>query len=627
MARENALKRSKPKGRKKMILAWNEAMCDRSTRKSLLLALFLLLPAAIAATRCRCTADQSCFPNAKHWERFNLTVGGALIQVRPPASPCYDADGTAQCATARANWHDSAWRSTQVEHPNWEAYGTQSCPLPPNGTALPSASSCSQVLAVNVSSISQVQAAIHFARQHFLRIVVKSTGHDYLGRSFARGSLSIWTHNLKSIQFSEEFVEEGCDPHSSGASAVEVGAGVQWRELYTAAHAQGKLVVGALSSSVATAGGYVQGGGHSPAAYGLAADNVLQFTIVTPGGTVRYANRCVNRDLFWALRGGGGGTFGVVTAAVHRTFPAPSNILSAVHVLAASGVGSYRQLIGQFTQLSAALYRQGWAGYFVMGGTSLTLRYHALNQTTAFHDQSFGSFLEWIARHNATVRAVGGGVRSYPSFLEWYNDTMCSFYPSARGICNDDLGTNRVLISRLVPASAIESSGGEISDALVTLLQSNATSNAILGVAVSGGAAVAGAGDAVAVNPAWRQALWHITAESSWDDSSSFASPSSSNSSSSPSSSSPSSLDSPAIGASIRERMDRLTAANAQLRDLTPGSWAYFNEADYNEPDWQQSLFGNNYQRLLTVKTQVDPRGLLVCWQHWSTDLNCPASS
>ncbi|EFJ21232.1 hypothetical protein SELMODRAFT_1257, partial [Selaginella moellendorffii] len=535
--------------------------------------------------RCRCTADQSCFPNAKHWERFNLTVGGALIQVRPPASPCYDADGTAQCATARANWHDSAWRSTQVEHPNWEAYGTQSCPLPPNGTALPSASSCSQVLAVNVSSISQVQAAIHFARQHFLRIVVKSTGHDYLGRSFARGSLSIWTHNLKSIQFSEEFVEEGCDPHSSGASAVEVGAGVQWRELYTAAHAQGKLVVGALSSSVATAGGYVQGGGHSPAAYGLAADNVLQFTIVTPGGTVRYANRCVNRDLFWALRGGGGGTFGVVTAAVHRTFPAPSNILSAVHVLAASGVGSYRQLIGQFTQLSAALYRQGWAGYFVMGGTSLTLRYHALNQTTAFHDQSFGSFLEWIARHNATVRAVGGGVRSYPSFLEWYNDTMCSFYPSARGICNDDLGTNRVLISRLVPASAIESSGGEISDALVTLLQSNATSNAILGVAVSGGAAVAGAGDAVAVNPAWRQA--------------------------SPSSSSPSSLDSPAIGASIRERMDRLTAANAQLRDLTPGSWAYFNEADYNEPDWQQSLFGNNYQRLLTVKTQVDPRGLL----------------
>lgn len=49
----------------------------------------------------------------------------------------------------------------------------------------------------------------------------------------------------------------------------------------------------------------------------------LQFTIVTPDGRLRIANACQNSDLFWALRGGGGGTFGVVLETVHEVIPHP----------------------------------------------------------------------------------------------------------------------------------------------------------------------------------------------------------------------------------------------------------------------------------------------------------------
>ena len=59
--------------------------------------------------------------------------------------------------------------------------------------------------------------------------------------------------------------------------------------------------------------------------YGLAVDNVLEFDVVIANGTLLTANTCTNSDLFWALRGGGGGTFGVVTRVVHKAHEPASN--------------------------------------------------------------------------------------------------------------------------------------------------------------------------------------------------------------------------------------------------------------------------------------------------------------
>ena len=89
------------------------------------------------------------------------------------------------------------------------------------------------------------------------------------------------------------------------------------------------IVVGGYAQTVGASGGYVQGGGHGSMGpkYGLAVDNVLEFDVVTADGSLLTVNSCNNPDLFWALRGGGGGTFGVVTRTVYKAHEAFPNYL------------------------------------------------------------------------------------------------------------------------------------------------------------------------------------------------------------------------------------------------------------------------------------------------------------
>jgi FAD/FMN-containing dehydrogenase len=139
-----------------------------------------------------------------------------------------------------------------------------------------------------------------------VRLVVKSTGHDFLGRSIAPGSLSIWTRHLKSITFHKgEYKLSGSETVIQ-SDAVTAGAGVGMYELYQAMDKYGRVVVGGGAQTVSL-GGYLTGGGHSPLGlhYGLGADNVLEMVVVTPAGKILTVNEEQSPDLFWALRGVG----------------------------------------------------------------------------------------------------------------------------------------------------------------------------------------------------------------------------------------------------------------------------------------------------------------------------------
>ena len=91
-----------------------------------------------------------------------------------------------------------------------------------------------------MTNVAQVQLAVNFARVTGIRLIVKNTGHDFSGKSAGAGSLSIWTHNLKNIEFIPEYSAEGSD--WTGA-AFKAGAGVMAYELYKAASENGVVVV------------------------------------------------------------------------------------------------------------------------------------------------------------------------------------------------------------------------------------------------------------------------------------------------------------------------------------------------------------------------------------------------
>jgi FAD/FMN-containing dehydrogenase len=142
-------------------------------------------------------------------------------------------------------------------------------------------------------------------RKHNVRVVVKSTGHDYQGRSIAPGALTIWIYHLQGLQTHTSFQPKGCDFIIEG-SAVTAAGGTQMITLYEELDKINQTIVGGGAKTVGI-GGYITGGGHSILAprYGLGTDQVLEMEVVTPLGEIITANECQNQDLFWAMRGVG----------------------------------------------------------------------------------------------------------------------------------------------------------------------------------------------------------------------------------------------------------------------------------------------------------------------------------
>lgn len=94
---------------------------------------------------------------------------------------------------------------------------------------------------INVKNIAQIQLGINFARNTNMRLVVKNTGHDYIGKSSGAGALNIWTHNLKDIRFISNY-----SIGSYSGPAFKAGAGVQGFEMLEAARDNGVTVLAGI---------------------------------------------------------------------------------------------------------------------------------------------------------------------------------------------------------------------------------------------------------------------------------------------------------------------------------------------------------------------------------------------
>src|SRR6266851_1637698 len=219
------------------------------------------------------------------------------------------------------------------------------------------------VYAVAARNAHDIAAAVNFARENDLRLVVKGGGHSYKGASNAPDSLLIWTRHMNDITMHDAFVPQGCEHTLQPQPAVTLGAGTIGIQAYDAVTTKaGKYVQGGGCLTVGLAG-LVQGGGFGSYSkrYGTAAGSLLEAEVVTADGQIRIANACTNPDLFWALKGGGGSTFGVVSKMTLRVHDLPEFFGAANFTVKAASDDSYRRLIREFVRFyKEHLFNDHW---------------------------------------------------------------------------------------------------------------------------------------------------------------------------------------------------------------------------------------------------------------------------
>lgn len=199
-----------------------------------------------ARAACKAFPGDPSWPRDEVWGVFDQLLGGALIPTKPLGAPCYDSKWGArddiECANIIKNSTNANFLSADPTANYWPIFQGRTC-QPRNET---SGSECTiggyPEYAINVTSVAQIQLAVNFARAANLRLVIKNTGHCYLGKSLGAGALSLWMHNLKDIEYLPNY--EG--PGYSGP-AMKLAAGVSVREVYEVAEKNNVTVLGAVS--------------------------------------------------------------------------------------------------------------------------------------------------------------------------------------------------------------------------------------------------------------------------------------------------------------------------------------------------------------------------------------------
>jgi FAD/FMN-containing dehydrogenase len=325
---------------------------------SFLAPLLTMLPKARAAKTVTTTKLRRVRPNdpgwpaADAWGTLNAQVGGRLLKLSDPLAVC------------RADPYGKASRDffAALRNPYYildHANLTQASGWVDGWTSRPSA------YAVAAKTAADVAAAVNFARKHHLRLVVKGAGHSYHGTSNAPDSLLVWMRRMDAITMHDAFVPQGCAGKVLPQPAVDIGAGQVWGHVYNAVTTHGgRLVIGGTCLSVGVAG-LVSGGGFGEWSkqHGTAATNLLEAEVVTADGKIRVVNACNDPDLFWALKGGGGGNFGVITRLTLRTHELPNFFgVVSIHIRATSD-NAYLRLIEHFIEFyNADLFNPHWGG-------------------------------------------------------------------------------------------------------------------------------------------------------------------------------------------------------------------------------------------------------------------------
>lgn len=535
--------------------------------------------------RCKVFPGDATWPSQEEWNRLNTSLGGVLLNPLPPAAVCYRTSpvfDTAKCDFLLAN----ASRTTfYLDDPvtiltQWPQGNTCLASRNPTGN-------CTQggfpVYVVNATSVKHVQAAVNFARNTNVRLIIKNTGHESVGRSAGAGSLSIWTHYLKGFELLADYKQPG---GNYTGTAARVGAGLQVYEAFGHALRSNVTLTAASCLTVGSYGGWITGGGHSPLSslYGLGVDQVLSLQVVTANGRAVTADPQTNRDLFFALRGGGGSTYGVVTSAIVKAHP-PINLTIASFTFTLGATTSTTPGPDPTITDKGAFWK-GFNAVFAFGIPTVDAGGYLWTNGIRGSNTSFTM--------QARVQMPGKTPTQAAEFVEPLLKTLndlgipvaidtptTQVYSAQTGGTGGGPGNGR-FASRLFPRAAYEDPT-LFAAAMAAVRAAVEDGYTFHGLNMAPTLQAAGFPGPTGVNPVWRDAVMHAdvfdTVNMANITSRQFA--------------------------AAKARLDRHMDA---LRAATPGGGAYINEADLSEPNWQSAFFGRNYEDLVKVKQARDPK-------------------
>ncbi|KAI1451037.1 FAD binding domain-containing protein [Annulohypoxylon stygium] len=545
------------------------------TRRLVGIVSALVVAAAIAVRNrgssiqpfCRVIAGDAEWPTQDEWNSLNKTVDGRLIATIPLAAPChysfFDYNGKNAsvynqevCDNLRDNWFSATTHLPSPSSPMSYQFTNDSC-NPFLGPDVP----------LNATTTEHVQAALSFVRRHNIRLVIRNTGHDYLGKSTGAYALAIWTHHLKSIDLIKQYQH----PSSNyKGPALKVGAGVEGSEIYQFAHERGLMAAAGNCPNVGISGGYVQGGGISilSSKVGLAADQVLSFQVLTASGDIITADPTHNEDLFWALRGGGGGTFGIVLSMTVKVFP--DTFFSTASLMLfndGSNTDAIYSALGTFLQSLPSLVDAGAWVVWIAAPFGFMI---SPAMISGIHPAELDALLKpTLDRMDQLQLQYQYSSLEFPDFLSAYQSLGTTWNVS-------DYNPG----GRLIPRELVEDDAG--TEKLVSAIRYITYEFQALmsGVAFNVAHAVSSP-DEIAANPYFRKSIFSAV-----------------------------------VGAPINytnwttnEETQQSMTRNLlpALGSITPDGGVYLNEADFQAPNFEQTFYGGHYKRLLAVKEKYDP--------------------
>ncbi|KAK7423082.1 hypothetical protein QQZ08_009249 [Neonectria magnoliae] len=357
-------------------------------------------------------------------------------------------------------------------------------------------------------------------------------------------------------------------------------------------------------------GGWVQGGGHSPVTryYGIGADQVLSARVVLASGEIVTASPCQHKDLFYAIRGGGGGTFGVVTEMTVKTYPTGKVAVANV-VIGSQGDDGVSDFLDAVTTVYAsypALSQLGFAGYgmwlaYSRPGLVAANYTNVLQQSFTMLHRSEGQartlflpFEEDILRFNDTQKSTHVAItwQAYPDYGSYFDSKTDS---EAR------VGGVSAMSSRLLDTKALAGNATWLRQAMD--IMAGSPGSPVFHTIVHHGLEASTIGSehhiASAVQPGWYNSIILDIFEKSMN------------------------------GSQVDDNIEAFT----DLRDIiaplyrmaAPTTGTYMNEADWGDTNWRQDFYGAHWQRLSEIKARYDPGGILYCptcvgSDHWQED-------